>query len=148
MKKQFIVLIFSLIITSGSEVLSQNVQSELSSKFPAVVNFTPAKLSNMFSLNIGQSFEMVFTETINLKGTTLKKHQANSSNQSVIIKFNNLENSIARFSRVVKEGGQVVYQGQIISQFSDACYILKQIDNTYQLIKTSKEVLVPTCSIF
>ena len=59
-----------------------------------------------------------------------------------------LNNSICHFSKIINADKSIFYSGQIINQFSEDCFLLKNdANNNYQFIKTNLEALIPTCSM-
>ena len=104
---------------------------KLFADLPDRINFNPANLTNLFSLQVGETANVQLLGNFTLTGTVVST--ANNDNViSVVIKSTNRLGARLTFTRVINEDKTVKYIGRILSlQHGDTYEIIYENNQYY-----------------
>lgn len=123
---------------SKKEIFSSQPDSVLvpSGLFDSILNAKP-----------GSNISILFSENVLFNGVVLSNEQAYQNQHTVLIKSNEVNNSIFQLSKIVISENKEMFVGRILNSEAENGYLIsKNIANNYQLNKISLKNILQDCS--
>lgn len=127
-------LLISCNITKAQVVTERRPQ--LFAAFAKSVNFPKTELEKIFSTAQGRTIKLSLGDNVAMTGVITSSLQPDPNLQSVIIKLNNLDNSVLGISKRTNDDKSITYIGRIVnSKYADAFELKKEDSGNYIINK-------------
>jgi hypothetical protein len=142
---------FMVVLTlCAATVLAQNtfaVKPLLFSKYPDVIDCTPAQLNSFFEGEQGQNVKVSFNNTLTLSGSIKSNLVKYSNLQTVVIKLPAFNNILFTLSKRTDNREIITYVGHLFDNaYADGYELKKSGNGNYQFVKISMAKILPDCS--
>jgi hypothetical protein len=146
MKRIYKAVVLFTLLTSFTSVKAQVVterRPQLFAAFAKTIHFPTTELEKIFTTPEGRTIKLSLGENVGLSGTVTSSIQKFSNLQSVIIKLNNLDNTIFGISKRTNDDNSVTYIGRIINtKYSDAFELKSDATGNYSINKKNTADLI------
>jgi hypothetical protein len=146
MKRIYKAVVLFTLLTSFNNVKAQVVterRPQLFSAFAKTIHFPTTELEKIFSTAEGRTIKLSLGENVGLTGVVTSSIQRYSNLQSVIIKLNNLDNTVFGISKRTNEDNSITYIGRIINtKYSDAFELKSDANGNYSINKKNTAELI------
>ena len=150
MKRLIHALCTVLLVIITATATAQNTASHKKYLFndnPAVIDFTEAQLSNLFTGKPGQNTSLSLPGSFSLTGPMVSNISKYNRLQTVVIKLTAFNNIFFSLTKRKNDDNSTVYTGHLFSrEYADGYELQRTNGNAYQLIKIETEKLLPACS--
>jgi hypothetical protein len=139
------VVLFTLLISFNS-AMAQAVterRPQLFAAFAKSINFPKTQLEKIFATAEGSTIKLSLGENVGLTGVVTSSIQRYHNLQSVIIKLDNLDNTVFGISKRTNDDNSITYVGRIINtKYSDAFELKPDANGNYLLNKKQTAELI------
>ncbi len=139
------VALFTLLISynnTKAQVVTER-RPQLFAAFARTINFPKTELEKIFATAQGRTIKLSLGENVAFTGVITSSLQPNPNLQSVIIKLNNLDNSVMGISKRINDDNSITYIGRIVnSKYADAFELRKDDSGNYIINKKNTADLI------
>jgi hypothetical protein len=139
------VVLVTLLISfnnAKSQILSERRPS-LFAAFAKTINVPKTELEKIFTLSEGRTVKLSLEGNVSFTGVITSSIQRYNNLQSVIIKLNNLDNTVFGISKRTNEDNSITYIGRIINtKYSDAFELKSDANGNYFINKKNTADLI------
>jgi hypothetical protein len=116
---------------------------ELFSAFSKTIDFPKSQLEKIFTAAEGSTIKLSLGNNVGFSGVVTSSVQKYQNLQSVIIRLNNLDNTVMGISKRINDDNSISYIGRIINtRYADAFVLKPDANGTYFLNKTKTAELI------
>jgi hypothetical protein len=152
MKRIYKAVVLFTLLTSFNSLTAQVVtetqvvterRPQLFSAFAKTIHFPTTELEKIFTTPEGRTIKLSLGENVGLTGVVTSSIQRYSNLQSVIIKLNNLDNTVFGISKRTNDDNSITYIGRIINtKYSDAFELKSDANGNYSINKKNTADLI------
>lgn len=139
-------MLFTLLISLTGGLKAQIVterRPQLFAAFAKTINFPKTELEKIFNTPEGRTIKLSLGDNVALTGVITSSIQRYHNLQSVIVKLNNLDNSIFGISKRINDDNSISYIGRIINtKYADAFEVKTDANGNYFINKTNTANLI------
>lgn len=139
------VMLFTLLI-SFNNLTAQVVTERRPQLFSALeksINFPKPELEKIFSAAEGSNLKLSLGGNVGLTGVVTSSIQRYNNLKSVIVRLNNLDNTVLGISKRINDDNSITYIGRIVnSKYSDAFEIKADANGNYFMNKKNTSELI------
>ncbi len=137
-----------IIITATASAQNTSATKKyLFNNYPAVIDFTEAQLSNLFSGKQAQNTSPALSGSFSLEGPVISNITKYNSIQTVVIKLTAFSNILFCLTKRKDEDNNTIYVGHLFSRdYADGYELKRTNGKAYQLIKIETEKILPACN--
>jgi hypothetical protein len=132
------VVLFTLLISFNndkSQIVTER-RPPLFAAFAKTINFPKTELEKIFTTPEGRTIKLSLGDNVGFTGVITSSIQRYSNLQSVIIKLNNLDNTVFGISKRTNDDNSITYIGRIINtKYSDAFELKSDANGNYFINK-------------
>lgn len=137
--------LFTLLISFNSARAQEATERrpQLFAAFAKSINFPKTQLEKIFTTAEGSTIKLSLGDNVGLSGVVTSSIQRYQNLQSVIIKLNNLDNTVFGISKRTNDDNTITYIGRIINtKYSDAFELKADATGNYLLNKKQTAELI------
>jgi hypothetical protein len=138
-------MFFTLLI-SFTGVKAQVVterRPQLFAAFAKTINFPKTELEKIFTTPEGRTIKLSLGDNVGLIGVITSSIQRYHNLQSVVVRLNNLDNTIFGISKRTNDDNSISYVGRIINtKYADAFEVKSDASGNYFINKTNTANLI------
>ena len=138
-------VLFTLLI-SFNNVKAQVVtetRPQLFSAFAKTIHFPKTELEKIFTTSEGRTIKLSLGDNVGLTGVITSSIQPYHNLQSVIIKLNNLDNTVFGISKRTNDDNSITYIGRMINtKYADAFELKTDANGNYFINKRNTADLI------
>jgi hypothetical protein len=138
-------VLFTLLISFNSamaQVVTER-RPQLFAAFAKTINFPKTQLEKIFITAEGSTIKLSLGDNVGLTGVITSSVQKYHNLQSVIIKLNNLDNTVFGVSKRINDDNTITYIGRIINtKYSDAFELKTDANGNYFINKKQTAELI------
>ncbi len=142
-----VILLMSL---TSSSVFAQKMEESkkaIFADYPTKIEISNNTLENVFTALPGETVSIAFNDQFKFIGTVLSNQVKYASLQSILIRSNNLANTLLQISKIMNADKTISYVGRIINPNAlDGYEIKKDVANNYRLQKFETKNILQDCS--
>ena len=146
MKRIYKAIVLFTLLTSFNSLTAQVVterRPQLFSAFAKTIHFPKTELEKIFSTPEGRTIKLSLGDNVGLTGVVTSSIQRYSNLQSVIIKLNNLDNTVFGISKRTNDDNSITYVGRMINtKYSDAFELKSDANGNYSINKKNTADLI------
>lgn len=146
MKRIYKAVVLFTLLASFNSVKAQVVterRAPLFAAFAQKINFPKTELEKIFTTPEGKSIKLSLGEGTGFSGVITSSIQRYNNLQSVIIKLNNLDNTVFGISKRINDDNSITYIGRIINtKYSDAFELKSDANGNYFINKKNTADLI------
>ena len=146
MKRIYKAVVLFTLLTSLNNANAQVVterRPQLFSAFAKTIHFPTTELEKIFTTPEGRTIKLSLGENVGLTGVVTSSVQKYSNLHSVIIKLNNLDNTVFGISKRTNDDNSITYIGRIINtKYSDAFELKSDASGNYSINKKNTADLI------
>lgn len=139
-------VLFTLLISFNNNTHAQIVNErrpQLFSAFAKTINFPKTELEKIFATPEGKSIKLTLGTNVGFSGVVSSSIQRYHNLQSVIIKLNNLDNTVFGISKRTNDDNSITYVGRIINtKYADAFELKTDANGNYFINKRNTADLI------
>jgi len=138
-------MLFTLIISfnSASAHVVTERRPQLFSAFAKSIHFPKTELEKIFTTSEGRTIKLSLGENVGLTGIVTSSIQRYHNLQSVIIKLNNLDNTVLGISKRTNGDNSITYIGRMINtKYADAFELKPDANGNYFIKKKNTADLI------
>ena len=139
------VVLFTLLISfynAGAQVVNER-RPQLFSTFAKTIDFPKTELDKIFNTPEGRFIKLSLGTNVGFTGVVTSSIEPFNNLHSVIIKLNNLDNTVLGVSKRINEDNSVTFIGRIInSKYADAFELKSDANGNYFINKTNTADLI------
>ncbi len=139
------VVLFTLLVSfnnANSQIVTER-RPPLFAAFAKTINFPTKELEKIFTTPEGRTIKFSLGENVGLTGIITSSIQRYNNLQNVIIKLNNLDNTVFGISKRINDDKSVTYIGRIINtKYSDAFELKSDANGNYFINKKNTADLI------
>lgn len=139
------VVLFTLLASfnnANSQIVTER-RPPLFAAFAKTINFPTTELEKIFTTPEGRIIKLSLGENVGLTGIITSSIQRYNNLQNVIIKLNNLDNTVFGISKRINDDKSVTYIGRIINtKYSDAFELKSDANGNYFINKKNTADLI------
>ncbi|MGI8582807.1 MAG: hypothetical protein ACR2KX_11440 [Chitinophagaceae bacterium] len=139
------ILLFTLLISFTSikaQVVTER-RPQLFAAFSKTINFPKTELEKIFISSEGRTIKLSLGENVSFTGVITSSIQRYQNLQSVVIKLNNLDNTILGISKRINDDKSITYIGRIINtKYADAFELKTDAAGNYFINKIKTADLI------
>ncbi|MDQ6757688.1 MAG: hypothetical protein M3004_12215 [Bacteroidota bacterium] len=139
------VVLFTLLLsfnTSKAQVVTDRRPS-LFAAFSNTINFPATELEKIFTASEGKPIKLSLGENVGFTGTIVSSVQKYENLQSVVVRLDNLDNTIFGVSKRINDDKSISYIGRMINtKYGDAFELKTDTNGNYFINKTRTEKLI------
>ena len=138
-------VLFTLLISfnnANSQIVTER-RPALFAAFAKTINFPKTELEKIFTTAEGRTIKLSLGDNVGFTGIITSSIQRYSNLQSVIIKLNNLDNTVFCISKRTNDDNSITYIGRIINtKYSDAFELKSDASGNYFINKKNTADLI------
>lgn len=138
-------MLFTLLISFNSLMaqVATERRPQLFAAFERSINFPKPELEKIFSAAEGANLKLSLGGNVGLTGTVTSSIQRYNNLKSVIVRLNNLDNTVLGISKRINDDNSITYIGRIVNtKYSDAFEIKSDANGNYFLNKKNTSELI------
>jgi len=139
------VMLFTLLISFTStraQVISER-RPTLFAAFAKTIDFPKTELEKIFTTPEGRTIKLSLGNNVGLTGVVTSSIQRYNNLQSVIVKLNNLDNTVLGISKRTNDDKSITYIGRIINtKYADAFELKTDANGNYFINKRNTADLI------
>ena len=138
-------VLFTLLICFNNvkaQVVTER-RPQLFAAFGKTINFPKTELEKIFTTPEGRTIKLSLGDNVGLTGVITSSIQRYHNLQSVIVRLNNLDNTIFGISKRTNDDNSISYVGRIINtKYADAFEVKSDANGNYFINKTNTANLI------
>lgn len=138
-------VLFTLLICFNNvkaQVVTER-RPQLFAAFAKTINFPKTELEKIFTTPEGRTIKLSLGDNVGLTGVITSSIQRYHNLQSVIVRLNNLDNTIFGISKRTNDDNSISYVGRIINtKYADAFEVKSDANGNYFINKTNTANLI------
>ena len=138
-------VLFTLLISfnnTNAQVVTER-RPQLFAAFAKTINIPKPELEKIFATAEGRTIKLSLGGNVGLTGVITSSIQKYDNLQSVIIKLNNLDNTVFGISKRTNDDNSITYIGRIINtKYSDAFELKADVNGNYFINKKNTADLI------
>lgn len=138
-------VLFTLLISFNSltaQIVTER-RPQLFAAFAKSIHFPKLELEKIFTTSEGSIIKLSLGENVGLTGVITSSVQRYHNLQSVIVKLNNLDNTVLGISKITNDDKTISYTGRIINtKYADAFELKSDANGNYLLNKKNTADLI------
>jgi ribosomal protein S4E len=138
-------VLFTLLISfknTGAQVANER-RPQLFASFAKSINFPKTQLEKIFATPEGRTIKLSLGDNVGLTGVISSSIQRYHNLQSVVIKLNNLDNTVFGISKRTNDDNSITYIGRIINtKYADAFELKTDANGNYFINKRNTADLI------
>ncbi|MEO7294207.1 MAG: hypothetical protein ABIW34_13950 [Ginsengibacter sp.] len=138
-------LLFTLLIAFNNvkaQVVTER-RPQLFAAFAKTINFPKTELEKIFTTPEGRTIKLSLGENVGLTGVITSSIQRYHNLQSVIVRLNNLDNTIFGISKRTNDDNSISYIGRILNtKYADAFEVKSDANGNYFINKKNTADLI------
>ena len=139
------VVLFTLLISFNSikaQVVTER-RPQLFAAFAKTINFPKTELEKIFNTPEGRTIKLSLGENVGFTGVITSSIQRYPNLKSVVVKLNNLDNTILGISKRTNDDNTITYIGRMINtKYADAFEVKSDANGNYFINKTNTANLI------
>lgn len=143
-------LFTALLMLFTVNIFAQKTSSKklfLFTDYPAVINFSEAQLSSLFTATNDITVNLSLPGNLTLQGQVTSRSTKYNSLQTVAVKLPSFRNILFSATKRDNAGDKPVYTAYLFNtDYADGYQLKHNADNTYQFVKVETAKLLPTCN--
>ena len=137
--------LFALLISftgAKAQVVTER-RPQLFAAFAKTINFPKTELEKIFNTPEGRTIKLSLGDNVGLTGVITSSIQRYHNLQSVVVRLNNLDNTIFGISKRTNDDNSISYVGRIINtKYADAFEVKSDANGNYFINKTNTATLI------
>ena len=146
MKRIYKAVVLFTLLLSFNKIKAQEASERrphIFSAFADKINFPTTELDKIFSAAEGRSIKLALGTGVGFSGIILSSLQKYENLKSVIIRLNNLDNTVLGISKRVNDDKSISYVGRIVnSKYADAFELKADATGNYFINKVKTADLI------
>lgn len=138
-------VLFTLLICFNNikaQVVTER-RPQLFAAFAKTINFPKTELEKIFNTPEGRTIKLSLGENVGLTGVITSSIQRYHNLQSVVVRLNNLDNTIFGISKRTNDDNSITYVGRIINtKYADAFEVKSDANGNYFINKKNTSDLI------
>lgn len=138
-------LLFTLLISFISikaQIVTER-RPQLFAAFSKTINFPKTELEKIFATPEGRTIKLSLGDNVGLTGVITSSIQRYHNLHSVMVKLNNLDNTILGISKRINDDNSITYIGRIINtKYADAFELKTDVNGNYFINKIKTAELI------
>ncbi|MDB5199834.1 MAG: hypothetical protein JWO92_1797 [Chitinophagaceae bacterium] len=138
-------MLFTLLISFNStkaQIVTER-RPQLFAGFAKTINFPKTELEKIFTTPEGRTIKLSLADNVGLTGVITSSIQRYHNLQSVIVKLNNLDNTVFGISKRTNDDNSITYIGRIINtKYADAFELKTDANGNYFINKKNTADLI------
>jgi hypothetical protein len=138
-------VLFTLLISfnnAKAQVVTER-RPQLFAAFAKTINFPKTELEKIFNTPEGRTIKLSLGENIGFSGVISSSIQRYPNLKSVVVKLNNLDNTILGISKRTNDDNTITYIGRMINtKYADAFEVKSDANGNYFINKTNTADLI------
>jgi hypothetical protein len=138
-------MLFTLLISfnnAKAQVVTER-RPQLFAAFAKTINFPKTELEKIFNTPEGRTIKLSLGNNVGLTGVITSSIQRYHNLQSVIVRLNNLDDTIFGISKRTNDDNSISYVGRIINtKYADAFEVKADANGNYFINKTNTANLI------
>ena len=141
-KAVMLLTLLSCFNSTKAQIVNER-RPQLFAAFAKTINFPKTELEKIFTTPEGRTIKLSLGENVGLTGVVTSSIQRYHNLQSVVIKLNNLDNTIFGISKRTNDDNSISYVGRIINtKYADAFEVKCDANGNYFINKTNTANLI------
>lgn len=146
MNRSYKAAVLFILLISFNNIKGQVVSErrpQLFSTFAKNINFPKAELEKIFNTPEGRTIKLSLGENVGFSGVITSSIQRYPNLKSVVVKLNNLDNTIFGISKRTNDNNSITYIGRMINtKYADAFVVKADANGNYFMNKTNTADLI------
>jgi len=145
--KTVIVLLLSAMISPAFAQKKKATKKPLFAEFPGSVDISKTMLKNMMVSKAGETVSVPFNNKFVFEGKVMSNENKYDNLQSMIIRSNNMGNTLFQLSKIINKDKSITYVGRIMNPDALEVYEIKNdVAGNYRLQRIDLDNILQDCS--
>ena len=141
--KAIVLFILIMSFNKGHAQAVTERRPQLFSSFANTINFPASELEKICNTAEGSSIQLSLEKNMSFTGTVISSLHPYENLQSIIVRLDNLDNTVLGVSKIINDDKSITYKGRIINhKYADAFELRSDASGKYFINKIKTQDLV------